>query len=168
MRNDPVTSRPALLATIGCVALAVGMLVYVSDRPSSNLALLGPHLPAVSRGLFGAVGLWLPSLVHVFAFSLFSAALLPSRATLQYGACGAWFAINLAFEVGQHRAFKPLWGELLRTGAGDGPIARAVLTYLLRGTFDPSDVLAALFGALAAAALLHQAHHRPETIHATP
>ena len=141
--------------------LLLGLLVYLTDRPASH-ALLMPTMPRLDlwagRPVFGAMGQWLPSFVHPLAFSLLTAAALPAKstaATPRYGVCAAWCAVNLLFELGQHAAVRePLAAALLDLPGRTLP-ARWLASYFLRGTFDVGDLIAAMLGALAAAAVLH-------------
>jgi hypothetical protein len=159
--------RTLLLAGTGGAALWLGLLVYLVDRPPSH-ALLIPDL-GLSGGhhLFGALGQWLPSAVHALAFSLFTAAAMKPGSATHLGACTFWGVVNAAFEFGQHPAFSARWAAELQAGAGDGVITRSILTYLIRGTFDPGDVCAALLGASAAGAFLHFVDHDRGPHHAT-
>ena len=97
-----VWGRPAALAAIGCVVFALGLLVYLMDRDASKAALIPSVAWLAGSNVFGALGGWLPSFAHTFAFSLFTAAVLPECGVPRYGACVAWFAVNVAFELGQH------------------------------------------------------------------
>lgn len=119
--HEPATF-PAL--TTGSAALLLGALVYLAARaPGSSAAALGwlPPLPAAWAPLLGP----LPSLLHAFAFTLLTTALLgPRRVFL---AALLWTGIDAAFEIAQHPAIG-------RVG----------------GTFDPLDLLAAATGALLA------------------
>jgi hypothetical protein len=156
--------RPALLAVIAGVALVVGALVYLTDRAVAPLA---PAIGALAGSrVFGALGQWLPSFVHPFAFSLFSAAALPWRAAPRYGVCVAWWAVNVAFEIGQHPWARAPIAELLQGSLGRLPLTRPLADYFTRGTFDVGDILAATAGALAAAAVLRLMQGRSESQHA--
>ena len=158
--------RPAVLVAAGCFAIALGLLVYAADRPAGH-ALLIPAFPALTGGrLFGTLGQWLPSFVHPFAFSLFTAAALPSRATPRYGACIAWCAVNLAFEVGQHPQISGRLAKVVHDVLGQSPPAGALANYFVRGTFDVGDIAAVILGALAAAAVLRLIQPVPESTHA--
>lgn len=165
--RDKAWDRPAVLTGTGCAALLIGILVYLVDRAGSHAAFIPSVALLSGRNVFGTLGQWLPSLVHPFAFGLFTAAILKPGSAARVGACAFWGALNVAFEVGQHPAFKVRWADALRGGAGDWAITRSVLNYCLHGTFDPYDVGAAISGALAAAVLLHfvdhfeKAHHAP-------
>jgi hypothetical protein len=158
--------RAGLLVAAGCLALSIGLLVYLTDRDASRAALI-PTLGAFPvHDAFGALGQWLPSFVHPLAFALFTAAVLAPGAAQRFAACAAWCVVDVGFEIGQHAAFKPQWAEALHTGAGEGSIARSVLNYFLHGSFDGGDVLAAILGSLAAAAVLQLVDHQRETHHA--
>lgn len=161
----PAWVRGAALVAIGVVSLGAGLAVYVIDRAAAH-ALVGSVASAHSgQPLFGAVGLWLPSFVHPLAFSLFSAALLGPWPRWQYGACGFWFAVNTAFEIGQHPQLRVPLADALRRGFGDGAVVRAAGNYFLRGTFDVADLVANAFGAALAALIVHRLHFRQEQGH---
>lgn len=158
--------RAAALVALGGLSLLMGALVYLTDRPTPLSLPLPAVAPASIPHLFGVLGLWLPSLAHVLAFSLFSAALLAPRAGWQYGACAFWLALNAAFEVGQHPQVRGPLAESLRHSLGQGPVARALENYFLRGTFDVGDLAAAALGAAMAAAILYGLRIQPENPHA--
>ncbi len=146
--------RTASLAAIGCFGLAIGVLVYLTDRAASRAVLMPTIGSHAGMHLFGVVGLWLPSFVHPFAFSLFTAAALPSRRMPRYGACVAWCAVNVAFEIGQHPQVRQHLAAFLEAALGRTPIVRSLANYFLRGTFDLGDIAAALLAAFAAAVVL--------------
>lgn len=158
--------RPLLLAMTGCIALTLGLFVYLADRGPSHATLVPDVALFGGRHLFGTFGQWLPSAAHPLAFSLFTAAALKPGIATRLGACGFWAAVNVAFECGQHPAFRPLWLAALHGGAGDGAFGRPLLNYFLQGTFDLHDVSAAMLGALAAGVFLHFVDQIQETHHA--
>ncbi len=140
---------------IGLLMLAVGVLLYLSDRQPSRTLLIPAVQGLAGLHLFGAMGLWLPSFVHTFSFSLFCAAALGLGPLPRYGACASWCLVNVAFECGQHAQLKAHWADALQGGWAASPWARPLAQYFLRGTFDLADVAAAVTGAMAAAAVLH-------------
>jgi hypothetical protein len=149
---------PALFAVTGCLALAVGLLVYMADRNAGQAALF-PAIAALHTGpIFGVIGAWLPSFVHPFAFSLFTAAVLPRTASPAYGGCVAWWAVNIAFEAAQHPQVSGHVAASLQLVFGPTWLTRALSNYFLRGTFDVGDIVAATAGALTAAGVLHLIH----------
>lgn len=155
-----------VLNATGLLALALGALVYLADRDPARVMAL-PAFAALAAGpLFGTVGGWLPSLVHPFAFSLFSAAAWPGVRRPAYGACAFWWAVDIAFEAVQ----QPHWRTSLALALPSGPDGFAPLDWMVRyarqGRFDPADLLAITAGALAAAGVLRLVHQLRETPHA--
>jgi hypothetical protein len=158
--------RAAILAGTGCAAFALGLVLYLTDRVGSH-ALLVPAIGALAgSNLFGALGQWLPSFVHPFSFSLFTAAALAPRSVPRYGACVAWGAVNVAFEVGQHPLVSASLAEVLQGPLGEIPLAQPLARYFIYGTFDFGDIAAALLGAFVAGAVLHLVHRDQEHNHA--
>jgi hypothetical protein len=158
--------RSAFLAALGWLALAVGTLVYLTDRGASRAVLIPEFGAFAGSNVFGAIGQWLPSFVHPLSFALFTGATLPPRSSPAYGACVAWCAVNIAFEVGQHPHVKAHLAEAIRGAFGQTPLTRFVASYFLRGTFDVGDIVAAILGALAAAVVLRLMHCSLEASHA--
>jgi hypothetical protein len=144
-----------VLVATGLVALAVGLLVYLTDRDASRAVLI-PAVAALSgRNLFGAVGQWVPSFVHPFAFSLFTAATYPSRSSAGYLACIAWWAVNVAFEVAQYPGIDRSVAEAAELVFGPSWVQSLLSGYVLSGTFDVGDLIAATAGAVTAASVVH-------------
>ncbi|MGB3428508.1 MAG: hypothetical protein WBA53_10085 [Burkholderiaceae bacterium] len=144
----------ASLIAFAAVALALGFLVYMTDRAPGSAALLpwaGVHSTAP---LLGSVGGWLPSFTHVFAFALLTAATARPSIAPPYWACMLWWAIDVAFEVAQSPAWKEPVIDSARRWLGDGWLTSLVTRYVERGTFDPGDLVAVTAGSLAAAAML--------------
>ena len=156
----PWSGAPVRLAALGCLALAAGTLVYLTDRDPAHAALI-PAIPALAGlGLFGGPGAWLPSFVHPFAFSLFTAAIQPARRSPAYWACAMWWAINVAFEVAQAPDVSAVVAGALPQFLGPTWLTNTLSAYLLRGTFSVADLVAATAGAVAAAAVLRFNHFR--------
>lgn len=145
-------------------ALAVGLLVYLGDRPAGTAWLL-PQAGAL-RGHAGQGGAasWLPSAVHAFAFALLSALVLPPRRPLYTTACVGWVLVDVLFELGQHpSAAAPLSRWLQAHLPLD--LAQPLARYFLAGTFDRADLAAALLGGAAAWVLLRRAETLTEARH---
>lgn len=156
---------PAVLIAVGALLFALGLLVYAADRGASHPQLASWAVWLGVGPLFGAWGAWLPSFVHPFAFSVFSAAIHPASEAPAYRACAAWWAVNVAFEIGQHPRAGPLIAAGLHRGFGDIASLRQLADFFRRGTFDPADLAAASAGAACAAMLLFLLH-RLELRHA--
>lgn len=155
--------RPAMLNIGAGIALALGLLVYATERDAAHVALM-PAAVALSVGpLFGALGQWLPSFVHPFAFSLLWAATRPAGAPPAYSACVGWWAVDVAFEIAQHRSLNAPLSGLVRDIFGDGYATQLIAGYFQHGTFDSGDIVAASAGAMAAALLLTIVGHKGES-----
>jgi hypothetical protein len=139
---------------IGALALAAGVLVYLTDRDTASAALVPTVAGIAGTHLFGAIGQWLPSFVHPFAFSLFSAAASTSLASRACGACATWWAINVAFEAAQHPLVRPAVADGVEGLLGQTRASLLLTNYFFRGTFDAGDLAAATAGALAAAGVM--------------
>jgi len=155
LRPRVETYGVAVLVSSGLLAMAVGLLVYLTDRDPSHTALIPAFAALAGSSLFGALGQWMPSFVHPFAFSLFTAATYPSRASAGYSACVAWWAVNVVFEVVQCPGINQPVAQAAEGIFGRVWPARLLSNYVLRGTFDPGDLMAATAGAVAAAAVLY-------------
>lgn len=145
---------PASLIAFAAVALALGVLVYLTGRPSGTVALLPwaglhPGLP-----LPRSVGGWLPSFAHVFAFALLTAATARPGIKPPYWACALWWTIDVGFEAAQAAPWQASIAAAVRRCCGDGWLPSLFARYVERGTFDLGDLVAVTAGALAAAALL--------------
>jgi hypothetical protein len=148
------------LALVGCLALALGMLVYATDRDPAGASLF-PAFATLHMGLhFGTLGGWLPSFAHPFAFSLLTAAALSRSSRPAYGACAAWWAVNVAFEFAQLAQISGGIADTLHRVFGHGAVTNAFANYGLHGTFDRADLVATTAGALAAAAVLRHVLRR--------
>ena len=161
----PRIGAKALLVVAGFV-WALGMLVYVTDRPLSH-AMLMPSLDGWHRArpLFGALGDSLPSFAHPFVLALLTAAVLRD-ARSRYGACAVWCCIDVAFECGQHPWIRESLALAVHALLDPVRLGQPLASYFLRGTFDPGDVVAAVLGGFAAAGLLRLANREGERSHA--
>lgn len=157
----------AWLVGLGLFGLAIGSLVYLTDRDGVHAALIPSVAALAGVHLFGAAGLWLPSLMHTFAFSLFTAATLPFRSTWRYVACATWFAIDAVFEWGQHPSIKRELGAAIENLLGAAGSGHALANYFVQGSFDGADIAAAAVGAMAAAAVLLPTQRHLENENAT-
>lgn len=142
--------RTGLPVGLGLLALTIGLLVYLTDRPAGQATWIPVAWYLGSGPLFGAAGAWLPSFLHPFAFALFTASSWPRHTTTAWQACGLWWGIELAFELAQHPAVSTPLAAALDALAG----RQLLSSYLLRGRFDIADVAALTAGACAALLLL--------------
>ncbi len=149
--------RPATLGACAAItSLLVGLLVYLIDRQGDAYFLpVGVAFATAQPPLFGSVGAYLPSFLHVYAFILLTVICLPPRRALVLVACGAWFAVECFFEAGQHPALQALFTGFVPAWFDAAPLLEASAGYFLLGHFDPLDILAAGLGATAAWLTIH-------------
>ena len=137
---------------IASIALLAGVVFYWFTRPQNSAVFLSllPVLPLNEHLSFLTQWLgWLPSFIHVFAFSLLTYWALGCRHLLF--ASVLWGVINSLFELGQ--ALPPRMIQLL-------PDVVNLHSYLAHGVFDIFDLLACVMGAWAAWAIFHK-HNLP-------
>ena len=152
MRNAyPVKSTAMVQASIGLSVLTIGALVYILDRPADQAPILNLFISSGSSGkFFGIAGLSFPTFSHVFAFSLFTVALLGARRTAALWICLGWLVLDTGFELGQHSMAAGLISPLIPAWFGTVPILNQARDFFVLGTFDVFDLLSITLGALAA------------------
>jgi hypothetical protein len=137
---------------LASAALALGLLVYALDRPPGSAYFLPADwsLAANHSRWFGRLGGYVPEFAHVYAFSLLTVIVLGAWRKLALPSCAAWWAIDSLFEIGQHAAISPHIAAAVPRWFDGIPFLENAAPYFLRGTFDPWDLVAIAFGALAA------------------
>ncbi|MFP4452343.1 MAG: hypothetical protein ACLFNW_02185 [Desulfobacterales bacterium] len=149
-RKDSGVNWIMLLA--GLAVLLAGTLVYLVDRPPDTYfvkkMLPDLNLYETAPTFFGKLGSVLPAFVHPFSFSLITAAFAAKTIRGCLIICMFWFAINSAFELGQH--FKEFSSSLVPEWFSHIPFLENTRAFFIAGTFDPLDLLAMFFGALGA------------------
>ena len=157
--------KSSSLVALGGALLALGLLVYLADRPAGHAMLLPAWPRLAADAWFGSVGEWLPSFVHPFAFSLLTVAALGPSPRPRYGVCVAWGAVNAAFELGQLPPVAAAIAAALHDSVLPAAPSRALAAYFVHGRFDAADLAAVALGSLAAATLL-RLRHDPDVRHA--
>jgi len=142
---------------IGAVVLLVGALVYLIDRPPDqtyfiykigmNINLFG-LLPIV----FGPIGNFLPSFIHVFSFILITAGLIARGKRDYLIICLSWFIIDCAFELGQKFILWP--SRIIPDWFVGIPFLENTKNYFMQGTFDWVDLVAIVIGSITAYLIL--------------
>ncbi|MGD8567112.1 MAG: hypothetical protein PVJ39_03330 [Gammaproteobacteria bacterium] len=151
--NGYTNKKRSLHIVIATLTFILGVLVYVLDRNPQQIYFLTGFLnhPLTDGSVFGAIGSSLPSFTHVYAFILFTAALLPPGRKAYLGATLAWLATDSAFEIAQHPAIAPIAASAVPDWFAGIPVLENTRNYLLHSTFDYSDLAAIAMGAIAAA-----------------
>ena len=143
-------SRVSLQVCIGLAVLALGALVYLLDRPSESVYFI-PNWWTLSYALPKFYD-HVPTFAHVFAFSLFTAAILDGSGRTALYVCWAWFLIEFLFEVGQIAEVATAIAALTESWFGGASLAR----YFIVGTFDYLDLCSIALGSVVAFATIKQ------------
>ncbi len=145
--------KPSVLhALIAIIALFLGLQLYLYDRQPEHVYFLF-HDFSLAHGqhsLFGVLGNYLPSFVHVYAFILLTVAVAGFSKARLIGTCAAWFVVASLFEVAQHPAISPIIAAAVPAWFTRVPILDNTAAYFLNGTFDPLDLLSIALGTIAA------------------
>lgn len=133
---------------IGLMGLAAGFLFYAMFRWQSpalvqelvgNRLYIGAHVPASFRPLLGSM----PTLLHVFAFSLLTIGIAGlSGFGARLGFTALWVAVNALFELAQavdHAAFARALDTLSMGGS-------AFERFVTDGVFDMRDIWGGVVG----------------------
>jgi len=142
---------------VGIIGLLLGSLIYLVDRPPDQIYFIYTSALPISLyntlpNLFGSIGNSLPAFIHVFSFILITAGLAACRKRGYLIICLFWFAVDSAFELGQH--FTTLSLRFIPDWFAGIPYLENTENYFLRGTFDFHDLAAITLGIAAAYAML--------------
>jgi hypothetical protein len=142
-------SAPIAYVIAATLALLAGVLIYVTARPAGSVYLLPASVMMPQQGSpFGIAAVFLPSFLHVLAFTLLTAAILRPRTHGGIAAiAGVWCAINVLFVICQHTLIAPRIAASLPDWFARVALLENVGPYFLRGTFDYADIAAAVAGA---------------------
>jgi hypothetical protein len=138
----------------GAAFLLCGVLVYSLARSALIWGLpLALHVPATISWL-GRMSGSAPTFAHTAALSLLTAGVLGGTRRGAWSACVAWMLVNIAFEFGQHPLVRlhlvgslPHWLERVW-------LLDRTRCYFMNGTFDYTDIVAAVLGGATAFAII--------------
>jgi hypothetical protein len=132
--------------------LTIGVLVYLLDRPSNSVYFVPDSWSMAdnSSPIFGAVGRYLPTFAHTFAFILFTTAILVPTRKAAAGICVGWLLVESLFEIGQADAIAAKIASTVPDWFSDWPLLDNVADYFVAGRFDPVDLVSIILAAGAA------------------
>jgi hypothetical protein len=138
---------------IGGIALFIGSLVYIIDRPADYTYFVHSVPTSISLykilpNFFGLMGSNLPAFVHVFSFILLTAGVLSCQKRGCFIICLSWFFLDCAFELGQKFKGVPL--KIIPAWFSGTPFLENTKIYFVGGTFDVLDLVAIALGTVAA------------------
>lgn len=145
-------SRQKGILAIAIGALCIGVLVYVFDRQPEFVYFLPGWLSLESQigGLFGRIGNYLPTFIHVYAFILLTVIVTAPSITKLIAVCLAWFTLDSLFEVAQFNPIAHWIGSHTPAWFNGIPFLENTADYFLLGTFDVLDLIAIATGTFAA------------------
>lgn len=134
---------------IGVLALALGALLYLIDRPATHTYFVPEALSLFQQSprLLGPLGNQLPTLLHTFAFCLISCGIFSTNRWNAFGICVLWVLIDGTFEIGQQPDIAKTIAEFVPDWFARIPILENTRGYFLYGRFDPLDLFSILLGA---------------------
>lgn len=137
---------------IGVLALVLGVLLYVLDRPAAQTYFVPEAVSLFQQNskFFGAIGNQLPTLLHAFAFCLITCGIFSASRWNALGICVLWVLIDGAFEIGQQSDIANVIAEVVPDWFSQIPVLENTRSYFLYGHFDPLDLLSIVLGAGAA------------------
>jgi len=145
-------TRQGELFVVAVGALSVGVLVYVFDRQAEFVYFLPDWLSFHTQAgsVFGSIGDYLPTFIHVYAFILLTVIVAVPAITKLIPVCLAWFTLDTLFEVAQIDAIAE-WIASHTPGWFSGiPFLENTADYFLMGTFHAYDLASIAMGTLAA------------------
>ena len=137
---------------LAAMLLTLGVLVYLLDRPANQIYFV-PDWWTITTGagqVFGSIGAYLPTFVHVLVFILISSALLAPWRFRIATICLLWFCIDSLFELAQHDAIAIRIVDIVPSWFQGVIFLENTSNYFLAGTFDLLDLLSIALGSVAA------------------
>jgi hypothetical protein len=145
-------TRQGELFVVATGALGVGVLVYVFDRQAEFVYFLPGWLSLHTQAgsVFGSIGDYLPTFIHVYAFILLTVIVAVPAITKLIPVCLAWFTLDSLFEVAQLNPMAQWIGSHTPGWFNGIPFLENTADYFLMGTFDVFDLLSIAAGTLTA------------------
>ena len=136
----------------GALALALGVVVYVLDRPASQTYFItqGASLYQKGAAWFGVFGNYLPDFLHAFAFCLITIGVMGGGRRIAIQASIFWLLVDGLFELGQHKAISKVIVHYIPDWFKQIPLLENTAAYFSHGRFDPLDLLSIALGVVAA------------------
>ena len=133
-------------------ALLMGVLVYVFDRQPEFVYFLPGWLSLKSQtgNIFGSIGNYLPTFIHVYAFILLTVVVAVPTVTKLIPVCLAWLTLDSLFEIAQLSPIAQWIGSHTPEWFSGIPFLENTADYFLMGTFDAFDLVSIVLGTLAA------------------
>jgi len=140
------------MLAIAIGALCMGVLLYALDRQHDHVYFLSIWTPANYPAIrvFGTLGNYLPTFIHVYAFILLNVAVAAPAMNKIIPICLAWFTLDSLFEVAQIATSARWIAQHTPDWFSGIPFLENTANYFLSGTFDVLDLLSIAAGTIAA------------------
>jgi hypothetical protein len=135
--------------SIGVLAIFIGILLYVFDRPPKEVYFV-PDSNSLYQGegaVFGVIGNYLPTFLHVLAFCLVTAGVLGSKRLEALWVCIVWALIDTLLELGQHPDISAIIARAIPDWFSSIPLLDNIASYFINGHYDTIDIASILVGA---------------------
>jgi hypothetical protein len=145
-------ARQSELLAVAIGALGVGVLVYVLDRQTEFTYFLPGWLSLNNQvgNVFGNIGNYLPTFIHVYTFILLTVVVAVPSLTKLIPVCLGWFTLDSLFEFAQLNPIAQWIGSHTPGWFSGIPFLENTADYFLMATFDVFDLLSIVTGTLAA------------------
>ena len=145
-------NRQSGILAIAISVFSLGVLVYVLDRQPEYIYFLPGWLSLHDQAgsVFGSIGDYLPTFVHVYTFILLTVVVAVPSVVKLFPVCLAWFTLDSLFEVAQIDSFSRWIAMHTPTWFSGVPFLENTADYFLMGTFDMFDLISIAAGTFAA------------------
>jgi hypothetical protein len=147
-------------------AIAVGLCIYLIDRHPDTVYLI-PHelsLNDKTGSVFGIIGNFLPTFLHVYIFIIFTAVLFSESRRQIIIICLSWMLIDSLFEIAQIDFIAIHIAENTSSWFTGIPLLENTSDYFLLGTFDFADLISILAGTFTAYITIIFTNGEPENL----
>lgn len=128
------------------------MCVYLLDRQAESAYFMAPWMVGHGdmRTYFGVLGNHLPTLLHVYAFTMLTIAVVSPSRVSAIAICVAFFVADSLFELAQITVIAQEIAKYVPEWFQGVPFLENTSSYFLAGTFDVRDLISIAIGSLAA------------------
>ena len=148
-----MSKRPEVVQLIFAIGgLLLGVLVYLLDREPNTVYFVPDWLTLGSKvkPIFGFIGNYLPTFIHVYVFILLTTAVMQLHERLVIPVCITWFTIDSIFEIAQLPGIAQWIAARVPAWFQGVPFLENTASYFIAGTFDILDIVSIAAGTVCA------------------
>ena len=143
--------RPTVIQGATAIgALAVGVLVYLLDRQPMSVYFIPDWISLANNlnPIFGEIGNYLPTFIHVYAFILLTTIIVAPSPAWIIPICAAWFSVDSLFELAQITPIDQWIAGNVPDWFTGIPFLENTSAYFIAGTFDLLDLFSIAVGTI--------------------